>query len=349
MSYQLDEFEIVRRFFTESRHQCHRHEVLLGIGDDAAVLAVAGDQRLCISTDVLVAGVHFPPTAPPGLLAHRALAVNLSDLAAMAASPLCFTLGLVINDASEQWLSAFSEGLLSLARQFNCPLVGGDTSRGPLTITIHIQGLVAEQAMIRRQGAASGDRIYVSGYLGDAALALFALGLSSHLTDQEGWLHQQITPACRDYFEAAFYQPVPRIALARSCAALVSSGTDLSDGLAGDLGHLLQAASAATGATTGARIDLDSLPCSPTASRCAARSLRRQAALFGGDDYELCLTVPPANASAVETIASELGTPLTCIGEITSTPGLHWLDSAGRKVAFKHSAYRHFAVPDRQC
>ncbi|MCG8413111.1 MAG: thiamine-phosphate kinase, partial [Pseudomonadales bacterium] len=291
------EFELIRRYFAESQHQFQRSEVVLGIGDDGAILDISSPHQLCISTDTLIAGVHFPVDAPPACIAKKALAVNLSDLAAMGASPLAFTLGLVLDEVDEQWVSEFSEGLLTFAAQFNCPLVGGDTTRGPLGVSIQIQGLVDRDSVIRRQGAEPGDRIYVSGNLGDAALALLALGHPSHLGEDVRLQQDKLTPEYLTHFETAYYQPAPRIALGQACASLVSSGLDISDGLAGDLGHILQASS------VGATLNVDALPYSDPANSCASKQVRQIAALFGGDDYELCITVPSQNADAIESIA----------------------------------------------
>ncbi|MCY4357579.1 MAG: thiamine-phosphate kinase [Gammaproteobacteria bacterium] len=333
------EFELIRRFFAESSHQFQRSEVILGIGDDAAVLEIPKGQQLCVATDVLIADVHFPADAPADLIAHRALAVNLSDLAAMGAAPLCFTLGLAVNEVSEAWMERFSGGLFDLAQQYNCPLVGGDTVRGPLSISITVHGLVDKTVMIRRHGAVVGDKILVSGFLGDGALALLAMGLDSHLVASKVLMQGEIPMNCRDTFLAAFFQPKPRIKLAQACATLVSCGIDLSDGLVSDLGHILMANG------LGASINVDALPISSAARSFADSKLSHAAALFGGDDYELCLCVPPENLSAVKSIANSLAIDLSCVGEITKNTDLYLHDSRGMKLDFDQSSYAHFVNP----
>jgi len=177
----ISEFDIIRRYFAESGLQFERAGIALGIGDDAALLKLPSEEMLALSMDVLVEAIHFPVNAEPALIAQRALAVNLSDMAAMAAEPLCFTLGLTLPVANTEWLSEFSKGLLEMAQRYNCPLVGGDISRGPLNIAIQVHGLVSPERVLRRSGAAIGDQIYVSGCLGDGAIALASMGLPAHL------------------------------------------------------------------------------------------------------------------------------------------------------------------------
>ncbi len=330
------EFDLIRQYFAESKHQFRRSEVVLGIGDDGAILNIPPDQQLCISTDTLIAGVHFPIGASAAQIAKKSLAVNLSDMAAMGAHPLAFTLGLVLEVVDDTWVSEFSEGLLTLARQFNCPLIGGDITRGPLGLSIHIQGLVNKDAVIRRKGAKPGDKIYVSGYLGDAALALLVLGHPSHLGEDVRLLQDAPLSDCLTHFEKAYYQPEPRVELGQACASLVSSGLDISDGLAGDLGHILQMNS------VGAILNIDALPISESANCCASKEVCQMAALYGGDDYELCFTVPPQNTDAIEAVARGLTTPLSCVGEITSGTVLELIDDTGQRVTFENVAYEHF-------
>ena len=331
------EFDLIRRFFAQSPHQFGRPEVVVGIGDDAAVLELPDRGQFCVATDMLVADVHFPAAAPAELVARRALAVNLSDLAAMGATPLCFTLGLVMGEATEAWLTQFSRGLLELAQQYDCPLVGGDTVRGPLCISITVHGLLDKKTMIRRQGAEPGDRVFVSGQLGDGALALPALGLNSHLEVLKELKPDSFPQSCREAFMAAYYQPKPRIELAQACAPLVSCGIDLSDGLAGDLNHILRAND------VGAGIDIDALPVSAAASACVSTTCSQLAALYGGDDYELCFCVPPKNVPALTTIADRMGICLSCVGEITDETGMRFHDRNGKPVSIIPSPYAHFA------
>lgn len=336
----LSEFEIIRRYFAESGLYFDKPGVEIGIGDDAAVLKIPSNKLLVISMDVLVESVHFPKSADASLVANRALAVNLSDLAAMAADPFCFTLGLVLPDADEHWLQGFSEGLLGLAQEFNCPLVGGDTTRGPLSITIQVQGLCEQDGIVRRDSAKPGDKIFVSGYLGDGAIAIKSLGLNSHLGDGFNLEQAKLTESCREYFENAYYKPEPRIALARRCASLVSSGIDVSDGLFGDLGHIV----AASG--VGALLQTQQFPYSACANSCMSEQNRLQAALFGGDDYELCFSVPPQQCAAFVREAARTDTMVTCIGEIIEGSSIKCLDASGLPMSFDVDSYAHFYGED---
>lgn len=338
MSYS--EFEIIRRYFAESGLDFTRDGVALSIGDDAALLSVPADKLLAMSMDVLVDGVHFPADADPELLGCRALAVNLSDLAAMAAEPFCFTLGLCLPAVDADWLTGFSKGLLNFAKRYNCPLVGGDISRGPLSIAIQVQGLVQAGKELRRRGAAIGDQIYVSGSLGDGAIALPSMGIQSQLGTGLQFKTGQPGAACQDYFRAAFYKPEPRIELAQCCATLFSSGLDISDGLAGDLGHLLRASE------VGASINLADLPYSDAAMCCMDEPARQLAALFGGDDYELCVTVAPQHCAAAEAAANEISTRFTRIGEIVAGSGITTIDAAGVAGQIDAAAFQHFREQD---
>ena len=330
------EFDIIRRYFTESGLSWNRSGIVLGIGDDAAILQPPAQRQLCLSMDVLVADVHFPAAANPVDIGYRALAVNLSDLAAMAAEPFCFSLGLTLPQRNEDWLAGFSAGLLELARRFDCPLIGGDLTRGPLSITIQVHGLSRESGLLRRDGASVGDLIYVSGYLGDGAIALASLGLPSHLGESFTLNHDQTSAASRRYFESCYYRPEPRLQLAADCAGIASSAIDISDGLLGDLGHITRASG------VGAVLNLDQLPFSDEAVLCSSLDNRRQAALFGGDDYELCLTVAPNDSAGLEQAAASTGTALTRVGQIGSEPGVRLQDTTGNPVNFRQTAYDHF-------
>lgn len=330
------EFEIIRRYFAESGLSFPRAGVELGIGDDAALLQLPADRLLAISMDVLVESVHFPASADPRLVANRALAVNLSDLAAMAAEPFCFTLGLVLPDSNHQWLEGFSQGLLNLAQQYNCPLVGGDTTQGPLSISIQVQGLCQRDLAVRRDGAAVGDRIYLSGTLGDGAIALLSLGLQSHLGTSFVLNKENCSASCLQYFEDAYYKPQPRIHLARKVAPVVSSGIDISDGLLGDLGHIIKASG------VGANLSVDKFPYSDSALCCMSSQNRLLAALHGGDDYELCFTVPAAKSAEFEELASQSQTRVSYIGEIVAGNTISCLDQAGTVLEVDASSYQHF-------
>ena len=330
------EFEIIRRNFATSALSFPRAGVALGIGDDAALIDVPAGRQLAMSMDVLVAGIHFPVDADPSLIANRALAVNLSDLAAMGAQPLCFTLGLVLPDSDADWLAGFSAGLEPLARRYDCPLVGGDTSSGPLSISIQVQGLVEEGGALRRSGARVGDRVYVSGTLGDAAIALLTLGLPSHLGEDFCLSVERPSQTCLDFFSDAYFKPQPQIELALGAGHLFSSCIDLSDGLQGDLQHILDSSE------LGAALNLDALPYSDSARCCTNDRNRQRAALFGGDDYGLCFTLAAADSAELERIAHELDVRISCLGELVSGSGIRYHDSAGETVEIAAGAYQHF-------
>lgn len=332
------EFEIIRRFLATPNLSFPREGIELGIGDDAALIAVPPDKHLAMSMDVLISGIHFPLDADPSLIANRALAVNLSDLAAMGAEPFCFTLGLVLSHSDEKWLTGFSGGLEHLAKQYNCPLVGGDTSRGPLSISIQVQGLVDKNRATRRSGASVGDKIYVSGTLGDAAIALLTLGLDSHLGSKFSLSVSEPNASCLQFFADAYFKPQPQIEFALAAGKLFSSAIDISDGLQGDLQHILDASEVA------GSIRLGALPYSKSAICCVSPENRLLAALFGGDDYELCFTVADKDCVEAEYIAKELGVSVTCIGDISGGEGIDYLGADGSPVEATPQAFQHFSA-----
>ncbi len=329
------EFQLIHRYFAEAAQQFSRNEIVLGIGDDGALVDVPNDKLLCIATDVLVVGRHFPVDARPDLIAHRALAVNLSDMAAMGASPLCFTLGLTLPEANETWLAEFSKSLLALANQYSCPLIGGDTTSGSLAIAITMQGLADKDSHIQRDLAAAGDLIYVTGSLGDAALALPALDIDSHLSELI-CMDEAISQEHQDFFSKAYYEPIPRIAFGCAAASLVSSGIDISDGLVGDLEHIIRASK------VGARIDVSALPISEVARSCSSEKSQKAAALFGGDDYELCLTVRPDKQTEFEELAREHDVPVSRVGGIIQGDSIYLMDNDGSEVLIDNRTYEHF-------
>jgi thiamine-monophosphate kinase len=303
MEAKLGEFDLIWRFFkagSESMAQNQTNQVLLGIGDDCALLQPDPAQSLAVTSDMLVEGRHFFAGANPEWLGHKALAVNLSDLAAMGAKPVGFTLALALPHADSSWLTQFSQGLFRLAQQWQCPLIGGDTTQGPLTICITALGHVPSGDAIKRSGAKVGDDIWVSGSLGDARLALGALRSEWPLdhSSLETILHRM-------------HQPEPRIALGMQLRGIASSALDVSDGLLGDLGHILKASQ------VNAEVLIDQLPISRTLAAQTER-LRRQCAANGGDDYELCFTAPKNKRTEIESLSTTL-LPLTRIGSISST------------------------------
>ncbi len=302
MYAKLGEFDLIWRFFkagSESMAQNQADQVLLGIGDDCALLQPDPAQSLAVTSDMLVEGRHFFANANPEWLGHKALAVNLSDLAAMGARPVGFTLALALPHADSSWLTQFSQGLFRLAQQWQCPLIGGDTTQGPLTICITALGHVPAGSAIKRSGAKVGDDIWVSGRLGDARLALGAL--------RSEWLLDHIS------LEAVLprmHEPEPRITLGIQLRGIASSALDVSDGLLGDLRHILKASQ------VNAEVLIDQLPISRILAE-QTEHLRRQCAASGGDDYELCFTAPSNKRMELETLSTAL-LPLTRIGSITS-------------------------------
>lgn len=321
----MTEFELIRTYFAPQ--SLARDDVLVGIGDDAAVVRAAPGTETVVTTDVLVAGIHFFEDVEPASLGHKALAVNLSDLAAMGAEPAWFLLDLTLPSASAVWLEQFTLGLFGLARRYHVQLIGGDTSRGPLSVAITAIGSVPQGKSLRRSGARVGDEIYVTGELGDAALAL-AARRGEHRVDAD-----ELT-RLRERLE----RPTPRVAEGLALREIASSAIDVSDGLLADLGHLLQASA------VGARVDLGAIPLSKIYRRHLA-AVGWSYAIAGGDDYELCFTAAPAHRAAVEALARERGIALTPIGSITSGEALEIYDESGRRYHPEVRGYDHFASP----
>lgn len=316
----MTEFDLIRRYFTRATPGA-----LLGVGDDAALLQVSEGNALAVSTDMLVSGTHFLPDADPFFLGHKTLAVNLSDMAAMGATPRWATLAIALPGADEVWLERFSAGFFSLAKQHSVDLVGGDTTRGPLNLCVTIMGEVPKDGALLRRGAQIGDEIWVSGRLGDAALALAHLQGRIVLPEAE-------FAACAP----ALHLPQPRVALGLALRGLANCAIDISDGLLADLGHILDASK------VGAKIDLVKLPVSLPVSKNFGRSLGIQCALAGGDDYELCFTAPATRHHDVLRISEKLDLPLTRIGKIVAGQGCIVHDAAGNPLNLGSSGYDHF-------
>ena len=319
----LSEFDLIKKFFVRNRPG----HAVLGIGDDCALLAPTPGQQMAISSDLLVEGRHFFRGANPRLLGHKCLAVNLSDLAAMGAKPLAFTLALALPRADPHWLAEFSAGLFALADAHGCELVGGDTTKGPLAINITIFGELAPGQALRRAAAVAGDDLWISGTLGDARLALAAYQ-NDYALDADS-LH---TAGLR------MHAPTPRIALGRALAegGLAHAALDISDGLVGDLGHIL----AASG--VGATLDLDALPAGPVLA-AQARSLRHRFTLAGGDDYELCFTAAPGQRTAITAAGQATATLVTRVGTIDAQAGLRLVDAAGAPLQLDVAGFDHFS------
>jgi len=316
----MTEFDLIRRYFTRPAPG-----TLLGVGDDAALLQVSKGHVLAVSTDMLVSGTHFLPNADPFLLGHKTLAVNLSDMAAMGATPRWATLAIALPDADEAWLERFSAGFFALAQQYGVELVGGDTTRGPLNLCVTIMGEVPQGRALLRSGAKTGDEIWVSGRLGDAALAL------AHL-------QQRIALSGADFAACApaLNRPQPRVSLGIALRGIANSLIDISDGLLADLGHILDASQVA------AEIDFSLLPISLELRGHVHQSLGKQCALSGGDDYELCYTAPAARHADILGIGARLELPLTCIGNVVAGRGCFVHDAAGNPIILEVGGYDHF-------
>jgi thiamine-monophosphate kinase len=322
----VGEFDLIARYF---QRETPLHEtVALGIGDDCALLAPRPGMQLAVSSDMLVEGRHFFADVSPEALGHKALAVNLSDLAACGAKPLAFTLALALPRVDEAWLAGFSRGLFALADAHGCSLVGGDTTQGPLNICITVFGEVPTGQALLRSGAQPGDDIYVSGTLGDGRLALDALrgqvAVSTEVLAQA---------------RARMERPTPRVALGLALRGLATSAQDISDGLLGDLGHMLKASQC------GAVIAIDtvaSCALSHWATLGFSINYGREITASGGDDYELVFTAPPAARESVMQAAAATATPVMRIGRITQKPGLALRDAAGQLVANTFASFDHF-------
>jgi thiamine-monophosphate kinase len=321
----LSEFDLIAQYFTRSPRRADR--VPLGVGDDCALLVPAPGMQMAISSDMLVEGRHFFPQADAYALGHKCLAVNLSDLAAMGAQPLAFTLALALPDADPEWLAPFSAGMLALADRHGCELIGGDTTKGPRNICITVFGETVPGQALRRDAARPDDDIWISGTLGDARLALAAC--RHELALDEAALN---TAAER------LHKPEPRVALGLALRGIAHAAIDISDGLVGDLGHILQRSNA------GATLLADALPAGPMLSR-QPHDLQRRFTLAGGDDYELCFTAPPAKRDAVLTAARTTSTAVTRVGRIEAAPGLRLLDEDGEPLALQLHSFDHFAAP----
>ncbi len=312
------EFDLIASYFTRPSHSA-----TLGIGDDAALLRPAPGMELAISADMLVSGRHFFPDTDPELLGRKALAVNLSDLAAMGALPRWALLSLALPEADEAWLDRFSRGFLGLAETFDVELVGGDTTRGPLNISVTILGEVEAGNALRRDAAKVGDDIWVSGELGAAALGL------RHLKGETA-LSASAAAACL----SRLHDPAPRVALGRALRGLAHAAIDISDGLLADLGHILERSE------VGAHLDLASVPAAPVLRDHP--DLLRNCALAGGDDYELCFTAPVSHRGRIQSAADSCSIQATRIGTIVQAPGLKASDDQGHLVDLPPRGYDHF-------
>jgi len=320
---RASEFSLIEAYFAHGAAE--RADVTLPIGDDAAAVCVPAGHELLVSVDTLVSGVHFPEFTAAYDIAYKALAVNLSDMAAMGAEPAWMTLAITMPNSEAAWLAEFSRGLFDLAQAHGVALIGGDTTQGPLTISIQIMGFAPTGQCLKRGGAQVGDLVYVSGQIGDAGLGLAlvqARAVPSFCSSNQSYFIQRLN------------RPTPRIGLGLALRSLATAAIDVSDGLAADLGHILERSG------VGACLNISALP---IAKACHDDAIAWQSALIAGDDYELCFTVPPQQTQMIEALALSLNCPLTCIGEIEFEQGLR-MRSADSQVfpMKKNKGYQHF-------
>src|SRR5262245_1092254 len=317
------EFDLIARHFTRPAANA-----VLGVGDDCALVDVTNGMDLAVSTDTMVSGTHFFPDVDPENLGHKALAVNLSDMAAMGAMPYWATLALTLPSVDHDWLAAFAKGFFDLAEEFNVSLIGGDTTRGPLSMTVTIMGEVPAGAALRRSGAKVGNDIWVSGAIGDAALAV------AHR-------HGKVVLAEPDYREAVMrlYEPTPRVALGQALRGLATSAIDVSDGLLADIHHICRLSN------VGAKVELEHVPVSDIGAKHVNSDAGRTAVVAGGDDYELCFTAHPNSRESIEDLEEVLGVPLTRVGQVKRGKGVSLLGPDGKALKVDGRGYDHFKAP----
>ncbi|MGK4342435.1 thiamine-phosphate kinase [Ectopseudomonas oleovorans] len=317
----MGEFELIRRYFAAAPCAQGGAGVVLGIGDDCALLALPAGEQLVVSTDTLAAGVHFPDACDAFLLGQRALAVSASDLAAMGATPLAFTLALTLPSASETWLAEFARGLQQMAENCSLALVGGDTTRGPLSLTLTVFGRVPSGQALLRSGAQVGDLLCVGGALGDAAGALpLVLGQREAAAD------------ISEALLARYWSPQPQLALGQALRGRATAALDISDGLLADCGHIAKASQVAL------KIELEQVPLSAALRAFAGEQQARLCALGGGDDYRLAFTLPPALLADLQADWPEI----RVIGRVQAGTGVELLDAAGQPIEPPRGGYQHF-------
>ncbi len=320
----MGEFELISRYFANCGAK--RSDATLGVGDDGAVLQVRDGYDLVVTTDTMVVGTHFFPDDEPRALGHKLVAVNVSDLAAMGAEPAWLSLALTLPAVDEAWLSAFAAGLSETADYYQCQLVGGDTTRGPMSLTMVAKGTVPRGKALTRSGAKVGDYIYVTGTLGDAALGLkLCQGL------------HEVSKKHQSHILQRFHYPSARVALGQALRNLASSAMDLSDGLYSDIQHILKRSN------VGASIDVSRLPLSQALRDSCDTSTALQLALSGGEDYELLFTVPEARRGSLDVLLSPYGIPVTCIGRITGVAGKLELKQGDQAFDYQHQGFVHFS------
>jgi thiamine-monophosphate kinase len=317
----ISEFDIIRKYFTRPASTA-----VIGVGDDCALLRPRPGMMLAVSTDMLLAGRHFFPDAEPAKLGHKALAVNLSDLAAMGADPRWALLAIALPEADEKWIAAFAEGFFRIAARWEVELIGGDTTRGPLSICITVIGEVPPDLALRRDAALAGDDIWLSGATGEAALALAYL---------EG--RARLDGAARDACLARLHTPEPRVDLGGRLRGIARSAIDVSDGLLADLTHILEASG------IGGDLAWDKIPRAQAIAACIDEALAKDCLLAGGDDYELLFTAPSFKRSEIEALGKDLGLPLTRIGVVVpGEPRVTLRDAKGNPVPVARKGFDHF-------
>lgn len=323
----VSEFELIARYFSDIGEvtPSPNNPVILAGGDDCALLEIPQGQQLALSIDTLNSGVHFPIDAHPTDIAQRSLAVAVSDLAAMGAKPLAFTLSLCIPSVEEIWLQDFSAGLKRAAQRYGMTLIGGDTTKGPLSLAIQVHGVVPIHQAIRRSGADVGDGIFVTGSLGDAAAALAFIKGQLHTSAQQ-----------QAFLLSRFYQPEARINVGENLRGTATAAIDISDGLLADLGHILKASG------VGAELYCADLPLSATVRDVCSAEDGLRYALNGGDDYELCFTVSPDCREQMTGLAERLDVPITEIGRIVMGDSIQCLDHKGQPLDVASAGYQHF-------
>lgn len=326
----LDEFSLIERIAART---AARADVLLGIGDDCALLAPPPGQVLAVTADTLNAGVHFPPETPAFDIGWKTLAVNLSDLAAMGAQPAWCTLALSLPHSDPAWIQAFADGLFALADTAGITLVGGDTTRGPLSLSVTAMGWVPAGQALRRDQARAGDEVWVSGVPGEAALAL-ALWQQGRLD-----VAREQPDADLEALRLRLLRPSPRNRLGLALRGIASAAIDISDGLSADLGHVCQRSGLA------AALELERLPCSPALAHAAPEAARWALQAAGGDDYELCFTAPASAHAQVLAAAAGTGVAVHCIGRLQAGHGVHWRDRDGQPWQPAQAGYQHFQRP----
>ncbi len=315
----MPEFDIIDKYFKSI--PINRKDVVLGIGDDCAILEIPENCQLVTSTDTLISGVHFPKETSAKDIGYKALAVNLSDLAAMGAEPAWASLALTLPDEDYHWLEKFVEGFSNLAAQHNVQLIGGDTTKGPLSITVQIYGFIQKGKTLRRDCAKAGDLVYVTGVIGDAGL-----GLKKIFNKLEN-LNKCVQQLNR---------PVPRIEIAQALTNVSCCAIDISDGLLADLGHITKESQCA------AVIELEKIPTSKELKSHYKNNIDWQQVITSGDDYELCFTINKDNQYKLNKIQNSFGVPLTCIGKIEKGQGVRSVDSNGRELNISSQGYSHF-------